>query len=191
MAAQLHALLAGVLRALLAGIRGGAAADRHRRSATPTSSAASRGSPMPASSIRWRRWSWTIPSSAGSIPRNSCRETLRHCASAAIVSDGDTVYQPRKIEPAGWPTQSTGRSWLTRTRKTICRRSWSAAGAVLCDCGRQTLAACKRLHPHRFVTVQVLQGHYAARPLSSYHRPHDLCASETGCHLATAPEARS
>ncbi len=81
-----------------------------------------------------------------------------------IVSDGDTVYQPRKIEQSGLADAVRGQ-WVVYAHKEndldeVMQR-WPADVYVMVDDKARILADCKRLEPGKFVTVHIVQGHYA------------------------------
>ena len=89
---------------------------------------------------------------------------LRQIGLPVIVSDGDTVYQPLKIERSGLAEAVRG-EWIIYVHKEehldeIMAR-WPAEFYVMVDDKARILAETKRLLPQRFVTVHILQGHYA------------------------------
>jgi FMN phosphatase YigB (HAD superfamily) len=134
-------------------------------------------------------------------------ETLRHLRAIGlptIVSDGDTVYQPRKIERSGLAEAVDWQVVIYAHKEDHLQEimeRWPGRYYVMVDDKARILAALKRLHPDRFVTVQVMQGHYAQASTQFAPPPDitiahigDLCAlglSDFARHLATAPEPRS
>lgn len=89
---------------------------------------------------------------------------LRERGMPVIVSDGDTVYQPRKLELSGLAA-AVNHQWVVYTHKEerldeVMAR-WPADFYVMIDDKARILAETKRLWPDRFVTVHVRQGHYA------------------------------
>ena len=94
---------------------------------------------------------------------------LRTIGIPAILSDGDPIYQPLKIERSGLAAAVEGRVLIYIHKEDhldeVMER-WPAPMYVPVDDKRRILAAIKRLHPARFVTVHVRQGHYAAEPVS-------------------------
>lgn len=81
-----------------------------------------------------------------------------------IVSDGDSVYQPRKIELSGL-AKAVNDQWVVYTHKEdhldeVMAR-WPADFYVMVDDKARILAETKRRLPDRFVSVHILQGHYA------------------------------
>lgn len=107
---------------------------------------------------------------------------LHTVGTPVIVSDGDTVYQPRKIEQSGLADAVQGQ-WVVYAHKEndldeVMHR-WPADLYVMVDDKARILADCKRLEPGRFVTVHILQGHYANEtytpsPDMTYHNIGEL-----------------
>jgi hypothetical protein len=94
-------------------------------------------------------------------------ETLRYLheiGTPVIVSDGDTVYQPLKIERSGLQAAVNGQVVIYIHKEDhvaeIMAR-WPAPFYVVVDDKGRILVTLKHMHPDRFVTVHVLQGHYA------------------------------
>ncbi len=81
-----------------------------------------------------------------------------------IVSDGDSVYQPHKIEQSGLAAAVNWQVVIYVHKEEhadeIMAR-WPANLYVVVDDRGRILSALKNLHPDRFVTVHVTQGHYA------------------------------
>lgn len=94
---------------------------------------------------------------------------LRAIGTPAILSDGDPIYQPLKIEQSGLAAAVEGRVLVYIHKEDhldeVMER-WPAALHVAVDDKPRILAAIKRLRPDHFVTVQVRQGHYAAESVS-------------------------
>ena len=93
-------------------------------------------------------------------------ETLAQLASLGlptIVSDGDMVYQPMKIEQSGLAAAVGGRVLIYVHKEDhldeIMAR-WPSALYVMVDDKLRILTAIKARFPDRFVTVHVRQGHY-------------------------------
>ncbi|HEX8729871.1 MAG TPA: HAD family hydrolase [Ktedonobacterales bacterium] len=99
-----------------------------------------------------------FPQSLGAIAH------LETMGMAVIVSDGDSVYQPRKIELSGLAAAVHGQ-WVVYTHKedhlAEVMAHWPAEFYVMVDDKARILAETKRRLPDRFVTVHILQGHYA------------------------------
>jgi FMN phosphatase YigB (HAD superfamily) len=134
-------------------------------------------------------------------------ETLRYLRAIGlpvIVSDGDTVYQPRKIERSRLAEAVNGQVVIYAHKEDHLQEiteRWPGRYYVVVDDKARILAAVKRLHPDRFVTVQVLQGHYASAS-AQFAPPPDITIAHIGelralgpsdfeRYLAAAPEARS
>ena len=98
--------------------------------------------------------------------------TLRYLATLGrpvIVSDGDSVYQPRKIELSGLAAAVDGQ-WVVYTHKEdhleeVMMR-WPADFYVMVDDKARILAETKRRQPDRFVTVHIRKGHYSSEIFS-------------------------
>lgn len=107
---------------------------------------------------------------------------LREIGEPAIVSDGDQVYQTRKIELSGLSAAVEGRVLVYVHKEdhldTIMAR-WPAALYVMVDDKARILAATKARFPNRFVTVHVRQGHYGLET-QRYDPPPDLSIAGIG-----------
>jgi hypothetical protein len=82
---------------------------------------------------------------------------------AAIVTDGDPVYQPAKIERAGLTDAVGGRVFVYTHKEHHLLEVQAALPAdryVLVDDKGSILADVEDMHGH-VVTVHVRQGHYA------------------------------
>ncbi len=114
-------------------------------------------------------------------------EHLRTIGTAAIVSDGDIVMQPRKIQRSGLWDAVDGRVLVTLHKErmlNVLQELFPANAYVMIDDKPQLLAAMKRVPGARLTTVFVRQGHYAAQaqgiaidpaPDMSIERIGDLC----------------
>jgi FMN phosphatase YigB (HAD superfamily) len=103
---------------------------------------------------------------------------------AAILSDGDAVFQPRKIEKSGlWPV--FGDNVLIYVHKELeladVETHFPARHYVLIDDKLRILDAIKRVWRDRVTTVFPRQGHYAAdqRILSEFP-PADITIHQIG-----------
>lgn len=107
-------------------------------------------------------------------------EYLRTLGQPVIVSDGDTVYQPRKIEMSGLAAAVQGQ-WVVYTHKedhlAEVMARWPAEFYVMVDDKGRILAETKRRLPDRFVTAHILQGHYAG---DTYTPAPDLTLRQIG-----------
>ena len=95
-------------------------------------------------------------------------ETLRSVARfglTAVLSDGDVVFQPRKIQCSGVWDAVQGRVIITTHKELVLdaiRRRFPARHYVIVDDKPLLLAAMKRVLGSTLTTVFVRQGHYAA-----------------------------
>ncbi len=90
---------------------------------------------------------------------------LRTLGTTAILSDGDVVFQPRKIERAGLWDALRGEVlvYLHKQRMLVAmQQRYPAAHYVMVDDKPQLLAEMKQRLGPRLTTVFVRQGHYAA-----------------------------
>lgn len=91
-------------------------------------------------------------------------ERLRGWGPTVIVSDGDVVYQPRKVERSGLCDAVEGRVLLYIHKEQELQdveRRHPARHYVLVDDKPQILAAVKQVWGTRVTTVFPRQGHYA------------------------------
>jgi len=96
-----------------------------------------------------------------------------------VLSDGDIVYQPRKIQHAGIWAAVAGRVLIyvhkERSLEGMQRR-YPAAHYVMVDDKPNLLAAMKLVLGPRLTTIFVRQGHYAhAADLDTIHPAPDRC----------------
>ena len=90
---------------------------------------------------------------------------LRSLGPTAILSDGDVVFQPRKIQHAGLWAAQDGKVliYLHKQQMLVAmQQRYPAAHYVMVDDKPQILADMKQRLGHRLTTVFVRQGHYAA-----------------------------
>jgi FMN phosphatase YigB (HAD superfamily) len=92
---------------------------------------------------------------------------LRKWGETVIVTDGDIVYQPRKIQRSGLWNAVDGRVLIYRHKeymlKDIALR-FPAHHYVMVDDKLQILSAMKAVWKNQLTTVFVRQGHYALNP---------------------------
>jgi FMN phosphatase YigB (HAD superfamily) len=84
---------------------------------------------------------------------------------AAILSDGDIVFQPRKIRRSGLWEAVEGRVLVYMHKERMLdavQQAWPAQHYVMVDDKPRVLAAIKAALGGRVTTVFVRQGHYAA-----------------------------
>jgi FMN phosphatase YigB (HAD superfamily) len=123
---------------------------------------------------------------------------LAHCArlgTNVILSDGDVVFQPRKVQRAGLWDAVGGRVLIYLHKEEMLEaveRRHPAAHYVVIDDKLRILAAVKRAWGVRVTTVFPRQGHYALDPreLARYGAA-DLTLASIGeladCDLAALP----
>ncbi len=90
---------------------------------------------------------------------------LRSLGPAAILSDGDVVFQPRKIQRAGLWDALRGEVLIYVHKQQMLvamQQRYPAAHYVMVDDKPQLLAEMKQHLGHKLSTVFVRQGHYAA-----------------------------
>jgi len=102
-------------------------------------------------------------------------ERLAAWGSTVILSDGDVVFQPRKIERAGLSEAVEGRVliYIHKERELDdIERRYPAARYVLVDDKVRILTAFKKVWGGRLTTVFPRQGHYAsAADVAAYPSP--------------------
>jgi FMN phosphatase YigB (HAD superfamily) len=94
---------------------------------------------------------------------------LRSLGPTVILSDGDVVFQPRKIQRAGLWTALRGEVlvYLHKQQMLVAmQQRYPAAHYVMVDDKPQLLAEMKQRLGHKLSTVFVRQGHYAAASAS-------------------------
>jgi FMN phosphatase YigB (HAD superfamily) len=88
----------------------------------------------------------------------------------AVLSDGDIVYQPRKIQRSGIWDAVEGRVMIYLHKERVLDRvlqRYPAAHYVMVDDKPNLLAAMKSTLKDKLTTVFVRQGHYALAPEST------------------------
>jgi FMN phosphatase YigB (HAD superfamily) len=109
---------------------------------------------------------------------------VQRWGTAAILSDGDAVFQPRKVERSGlW--QAVDNNVLIYVHKeqelADVERLYPADHYVLFDDKLRILAAVKKLWGEKVTTVFVKQGHYAFDPKALAEYPQaDLALEKIG-----------
>ena len=101
-----------------------------------------------------------------------------------ILSDGDVVFQPLKINHSGLADVVSGRVLVYVHKEQELddvERRYPAEHYVLVDDKLRILAAVKKFWGSRVTTVFVRQGHYAADPkISDSYPPADLSIERIG-----------
>src|SRR6185437_3005442 len=113
---------------------------------------------------------------------------LGKCGPTVIVSDGDVVFQPRKVQKSGLWSAVDGRVLIyvhkERMLDDITRR-FPARRYVMIDDKLRILAAMKSVWNERLVTVFPCQGHYANDPANLTRYPAaDVSVERIGDLLA-------
>jgi FMN phosphatase YigB (HAD superfamily) len=94
-------------------------------------------------------------------------EHVRHWGMPVILSDGDAVFQPRKVESSGLWDAFKGHVLIYIHKETILEdveKFYPANHYVMVDDKLRLLAAIKQFWGKRVTTVFVKQGHYANDP---------------------------
>jgi len=110
-------------------------------------------------------------------------ERFRGWGPTVILSDGDVVFQPRKVERSGIGDAVDGVLIYVHKERELddVERRYPAAHYVLVDDKLRVLDAVKRVWGQRVSTVFPRQGHYARDPeaLATYPAP-DLAVERIG-----------
>jgi FMN phosphatase YigB (HAD superfamily) len=103
---------------------------------------------------------------------------------AVILSDGDAVFQPRKVDRSGLWRAVDGRVliYIHKERELAdVERLYPAARYVLIDDKLRILAAVKEIWGTRVTTVFPKQGHYALDPQAvATYPPADIALARIG-----------
>jgi FMN phosphatase YigB (HAD superfamily) len=92
---------------------------------------------------------------------------VRRWGPTIIVSDGDVVFQPRKVQRSGLWDAVEGRVLIYIHKEQVLddiERRHPARHYVMVDDKLRILSAMKRVWRERLTTVQPRQGHYALDP---------------------------
>jgi FMN phosphatase YigB (HAD superfamily) len=122
-------------------------------------------------------------------------EAVKHCQQwgpAVILSDGDAVFQPRKVERSGLWRAVDDRVLIYIHKENeleYVERIYPANHYVLIDDKLRILAAVKEVWGRRVTTVFPKQGHYASDPkILAENPPADIELARIGdllsCDLA-------
>jgi FMN phosphatase YigB (HAD superfamily) len=116
---------------------------------------------------------------------------LRRQGPAVILSDGDVVFQPRKVERSGLWAAVGGEVLIYIHKEQMLddvEQRYPAARYVMVDDKIRILTAMKAVWKERLTTVFVRQGHYAHdRVLMSQYPPADVTVERIGDLLDVAP----
>ena len=109
---------------------------------------------------------------------------LRQRGPVVILSDGDVVFQPRKIERSGLWEAVAGEVLVYIHKEEMLddvERRYPSRHYVMVDDKVRILAAMKDAWRERLTTVFVRQGHYAHDPsLLAAYRPPDATVEKIG-----------
>ncbi len=126
---------------------------------------------------------------------------LRTLGLPAVLSDGDVVFQPRKIQRSGIWDALDGRVIVCMHKERslpAMQVRFPATHHVMIDDKPQLLAAMKRVMGDNLTTVFVRQGHYAIEsantpidpsPDRTIERIGDLCGLDLAWFLHGTPDA--
>jgi FMN phosphatase YigB (HAD superfamily) len=114
-------------------------------------------------------------------------DTIAHCRQfgpTVILSDGDVVFQPRKIQRAGLWDAVEGRVLIYIHKEEMLdamQERYPARHYVMIDDKLRILAAMKRVMRDRLTTVFPRQGHYAVDPsIITTYSPADIQVDRIG-----------
>ena len=118
-------------------------------------------------------------------------EHLKRLGTTVILSDGDVVFQPRKIQRSGLWTAVDGRVLIYIHKERMLddvEKRFPARHYVMVDDKLRILAAMKTTWGERLTTVFPRQGHYAFDPLIvASCAPADLTVEHIADLLDYAP----
>jgi FMN phosphatase YigB (HAD superfamily) len=111
-------------------------------------------------------------------------EHLRRWGLTVILSDGDVVFQPRKIQRSGLWEAVEGRVLIYIHKEQMLddvRQRYPARHYVMVDDKLRILAAMKKIWNDRLTTVFPRQGHYALDPkIVAAYPPADVAIERIG-----------
>jgi hypothetical protein len=109
---------------------------------------------------------------------------IKEWGTAAILSDGDVVFQPRKVERSGLFDALEGHVLIYIHKEQELEdveQRYPADHYVLVDDKLRILAAVKNAWRDRVTTIQPLQGHYAKdAKLQASYPPADITIERIG-----------
>jgi FMN phosphatase YigB (HAD superfamily) len=110
-------------------------------------------------------------------------EHLHRWGPTVILSDGDVVFQPRKVRRSGLWDAVEGRVLIYIHKEHMLgdlERRYPARHYVMVDDKLRILAAMKEIRGDRLTTVFARQGHYALDPDLPAYAPADLSIGRIG-----------
>jgi len=116
-------------------------------------------------------------------------EYVKQWGAAVLLTDGDVVFQPRKVDRSGLSEAVDGKT-LIYVHKELelaeVESRYPADGFVLVDDKIRILTAVKKIWGPRVTTVFVRQGHYARdEKISASYPPADVTVESIGDLLTT------
>lgn len=108
---------------------------------------------------------------------------LRTGGPTVILSDGDVVFQPRKVQRSGIWEAVDGHVLIYLHKEQMLddvARRYPAHHYVMIDDKMRLLAAMKGVWGDRLTTIFVRQGHYALDPQIAAYPPADLTVERIG-----------
>lgn len=112
---------------------------------------------------------------------------LRTLGLPVVLSDGDMVFQPRKVQRSGIWEAVEGRVLITLRKEyslDLVQQRFPATHYVMLDDKPQLLAAMKSALGEKLTTIFVRQGHYAEDATDAAIAPApDLCIDRIGVLL--------
>jgi phosphoglycolate phosphatase-like HAD superfamily hydrolase len=151
--------------------------------------------PDPASAARLRSIIMDYPFASRLYPETLA--TIAHLKTLGlptIVSDGDSLYQPHKIEQSGLAAAVNWQAVIYARKEDHLEEiitRWPATFYVAVDDKGRILTAFKNQMPDRFVTVQVMEGHYAQSPTPETLPPDISIASIGELQYLTLEDLRA
>ncbi|MFH1123442.1 MAG: HAD family hydrolase [Pseudomonadota bacterium] len=111
-------------------------------------------------------------------------EHVRAWGPTVILSDGDVVFQPRKVQRSGLWEAAEGRVLIYIHKEQMLddvQLRYPARHYVMVDDKLRILAAMKKIWNHRLTTVWPRQGHYALdRKAIATYPPADITLERIG-----------
>lgn len=99
---------------------------------------------------------------------------LQKMGALAILSDGDVIFQPRKVQRSGLWRAVRGQIMIFVHKEheaEAIQRRYPASHYVMVDDKPQILASMKKVFGNRITTIFVSQGHYAEEALHAELTP--------------------
>jgi FMN phosphatase YigB (HAD superfamily) len=109
---------------------------------------------------------------------------VKQWGEAVLLTDGDVVFQPRKVDRSGLYEAVDGRALIYAHKErelADVEARYPAVHYVMVDDKLRILAAVKKIWGPRVTTVFVRQGHYARDPkMLAFHPPADVSIERIG-----------